>query len=191
MKITAEPRSDQLNADDFVSGPKTFKITGTVPGKAEQKYDIELEGEARCWRPPPTVVRLIMAAWGDESDDWIGKRVTLYRDTTVKFGPNEVGGVRLSHMSDLPGNRPLKESVTNTRGKRSKRSIEPLLDDGTPTITADLIAEFQSRITDAASTDDLSQIAADLKTWDLGTHRSTLQTAWGQRRQQLAEGTET
>ena len=42
MRITAEPRSDQWNGDDFASGPKTFSVGTVVDGKAEAKYDIEL-----------------------------------------------------------------------------------------------------------------------------------------------------
>ena len=37
MKITAEPRSDQWNADDFIGGPRTFTVAGVKVGKAEQK----------------------------------------------------------------------------------------------------------------------------------------------------------
>jgi hypothetical protein len=48
MKITAEPRSDQLNADDFIGGPRSFIIANVHEGKAEQKYDIELAGEPRA-----------------------------------------------------------------------------------------------------------------------------------------------
>src|SRR5690606_39998173 len=42
VKITAEPRSDQWNADDFLGGPRTFTIAGVREGTADQKYDIEL-----------------------------------------------------------------------------------------------------------------------------------------------------
>lgn len=37
MKITAEPRSDQWNADDFVGGARVFTIAGVKVGAAEQK----------------------------------------------------------------------------------------------------------------------------------------------------------
>lgn len=127
MRITAEPRSDQWNADDFIGGPRTFTIAGVKHGTAEQKYDVELvEGEGRVWRPPLTMLRLLMAAWGDDTAVWVGRRVTLYRDETVRFGPDAVGGIRVSHMSDLPGGKRFSTKVTEKRGKRATLSVEPL-----------------------------------------------------------------
>jgi hypothetical protein len=129
MKITAEPRSDQWNADDFIGGPRTFTIAGVKPGSAEQKYDIELvEGEGRVWRPPLTMLRLLMAAWGDEATTWAGRRVTLYRDEKVRFGPDAVGGIRVSHMSNLPGGKRFETKITSARGKKASVSVEPLPD---------------------------------------------------------------
>lgn len=130
MKITAEPRSDQWNADDFVGGPRTFTIAGVKVGTAEQKYDIELvEGDGRSWRPPLTMLRLLIAAWGDEASQWTGRRVTLYRDESVRFGSDAVGGIRISHLSHLPGNKPLTTMLTSTRGRRARHVVEPLPDE--------------------------------------------------------------
>lgn len=130
MRITAEPRSDQWNADDFIGGARTFTIAGVKSGTAEQKYDIELvEGEGRFWRPPLTMLRLLIAAWGDEANEWKGRRVRLYRDESVRFGSDAVGGIRISHMSHLPGNKPFSAMLTSTRGRRSRVSVEPLPDE--------------------------------------------------------------
>ncbi len=126
MKITAEPRSDQYNADDFVQGPREFTVAGVRAGTAEQKYDILLDGETRCWRPPLTVLRLLMAAWGDEATTWVGKRVRLYRDPTIRFGKDLTGGIRVSHLSGI--DKPLTVSLTATRGKRASHTVEPLPD---------------------------------------------------------------
>lgn len=129
MKITAEPRSDQWNADDFVGSPRVFTIAGVKPGKAEQKYDIELvEGQGRVWRPPLTMLRLLIAAWGDEASEWLGRRVMLYNDRSVRFGSDAVGGIRISHMSDLPDNKPFEVKLTSSRGKRTTVRVQPLPD---------------------------------------------------------------
>lgn len=130
MKITAEPRSDQWNADDFIGGPRTFTIAGVKVGAAEQKYDVELvEGEGRVWRPPLTMLRLLVAAWGDEAQEWTGRRVTLYRDESVRFGSDAVGGIRVSHMSDLPGGKPFSVKVTESRARRKNITVDPLKDE--------------------------------------------------------------
>jgi hypothetical protein len=130
MKITAEPRSDQWNADDFTSGPRTFAIAGVKDGAAEQKYDIALEGEARAWRPPLTQLRVLMAAWGDDSNVWVGRRVTLYQDPTIRFGKEVLGGVRISHLSHL--DKPKNFKITTTRGKRETYTVQPLPDAPAP-----------------------------------------------------------
>ena len=142
MRITTEPRSDQWNAEDFIGGPRTFTIAGVKVGSAEQKYDIELvEGQGRAWRPPLTVLRLLVAAWGDDATAWVGRRVTLYRDATIRFGKDAVGGIRVSHMSDLPGGKPLEIALTETRGRRARHRVDPLPDAPTkPALTEAMIA---------------------------------------------------
>ncbi len=194
MKITAEPRSDQWNADDFIGGPRTFTVAGVKVGTAEQKYDVELaEGGGRSWRPPLTVLRLLIAAWGDEAANWTGKRVTLYRDETVSFGPDAVGGIRVSNMSDLPtGDKPFTVKLTTKRGKRASFTVDPLPDTPPPLppITDDDALDFARAISEAATVLELNKISAELKTRDLGTHRTQLQTAWTGRNNELKEAGE-
>lgn len=138
MKITADPRSDQWNADDFIGGPRTFTIAGVKVGAAEQKYDVELvEGQGRAWRPPLTMLRLLIAAWGDEAATWIGRRVTLYRDESIRFGSDAVGGIRVSHMSDLPDGKQFSVKVTTTRGRRGTITVEPLAEE--PAVSAETL----------------------------------------------------
>ena len=126
MKITAEPRSDQWNADDFVGGARTFTVAKVVVGAAEQKYDIVLEGSDRVWRPPLTVLRILMNAWGDEADRWIGRRATLYRDDSIRFGKDLVGGIRVSHLSNI--DKALQVSLSEKRGSRKTHTIQPLVE---------------------------------------------------------------
>lgn len=146
MKITAEPRSDQWNVDDFIGGPRTFTVAGVKAGKAEQKYDIELvEGEGRVWRPPITVLRILIAAWGDESSAWAGRRVTLFADPSVRFGSDQVGGIRVSHLSHI--SKPLSVSVAVKRGQRKPFTVQPLAEAPVDPAT---IAKAVTAITNAA-----------------------------------------
>lgn len=149
MKITAEPRSDQWNADDFTGGPRTFTVAGVKNGTAEQKYDIELvEGEGRVWRPPLGMLRVLMNAWGDEAEAWVGRRVTLFKDPTVRFGKEVPGGIRISHLSNI-GNKPLNVPITIARGTRRTYTVHPLLDAAPPTapsIPADVVANTDKAV---------------------------------------------
>ncbi|HST84634.1 MAG TPA: hypothetical protein VLL08_23050 [Kineosporiaceae bacterium] len=132
MTKSIEPRSDQLNAEDLLSGPRTFTITDVREGSAEQRARVFLaEGpEGRPWIPNVTMCRLMVLGWGQESDDWHGKRVTLYRDPDVRFGRDQPGGIRISHMSGI--RKPLTANLTVTRGKREPYRVEPLSDQVPP-----------------------------------------------------------
>lgn len=189
MKINTAPRSDQWNADDFVgSAAKTFTITDVREGTAEgARHDIHLaEGGGRVWRPPVTMLRLLAEAWGDDGDNWVGKRVTLYKDSKVRFGNETPGGIRVSHMSHLPNNKRMTVQLTATRGRRGMVTVEPLPD--APTLrelTPDALAEFERDIAAATTVEELGAVGADLKAWDLGSHKERLQAAWSARRDAL------
>jgi hypothetical protein len=105
--------------------------------------------------------------------------MTLYRDPAVRFGGSEVGGIRVSHLSDIE--KRIQVALTVTRGKRQPFIIEPLAP------MSDQIAEFDTRIAEAQTVDDLDAIARELKAKgnQLGEHRAHLQTAWKARRDVL------
>jgi hypothetical protein len=120
------PRSDQLNAEDLLSGPRTFTIVEVRQGaSAEQPVDVVLaEFPGRAFRPSKTVRRILVAAWGPEASVYTGRRMTLYRDPEVRFGGSEVGGIRVSHLSHIA--KPLSVALTVTRGKRAAHRVQPL-----------------------------------------------------------------
>lgn len=124
MRITAEPRSDQINYEDFVGGPRVYTIGGVRVGTAEQKYDIQLQEEQRVWRPPLTVLRILIACWGDDATVWHGRQVELFGDPSIRFGKEAVGGIRIKALSHL--DEPKTVTVTVARGKRQKITIQPL-----------------------------------------------------------------
>lgn len=128
------PRSDQVNADDLVAGPMTVTIRKVVGGKAEQPFDFLLEETDRAYRPAVTMRRLIAAAWGTNGDEYVGRRLTIYRDPDVMFGKDKVGGIRISHMSHI--DKRLEIKLQTTRGKRSLFVVEPLTMPTPPTESA-------------------------------------------------------
>lgn len=119
------PRSDQWNADDLIAGPVTVTVAGAKPGEAEQPVDILLvETPGRAYRPSKSMRRVIVAAWGKQSDAYTGRRLTLYRNPDITFGGAKVGGIEISHMSHL--DKPLTLALTRSRGKRTPFVVKPL-----------------------------------------------------------------
>ena len=122
LRDTIVPKSDQLNGDTLLAGPITVTVTDVRRGSAEQPIDIHISGGHQCWRPCKSMRRALISAWGDNGKDWIGKSMTLYCDPSVKFGGVAVGGIRVSHMSDIQSD--LSLSLTSTRGKRAPHLIK-------------------------------------------------------------------
>lgn len=124
MRGVIEPKSDQINADDFMSGPQTFRIKGVAitPG-SEQPVTIALEG-SKPFRPCKSMSRLLVAAWGADAKEYTGRSFTLYRDPKVKWGGLEVGGIRISHLSHIE--REMVVALTMTKGKRAPHTVKPL-----------------------------------------------------------------
>ena len=152
MTQTIEPKSDQINADDLLTGARTFTIEKVTGGTTEQPVNIHLvESPGKPYRPSKSMRRVLVAAWGVQSDAYIGQKLTLFRDPKIKFGGIEVGGIVISHMTGI--DKPLKVSLTVTKGKKSLATIQPLQDQPAPkpqpsTITQDAWDELNSLATE-------------------------------------------
>lgn len=127
LRDTIVPKSDQLNADDLITGPLTVKITAVKRGPTpEQPVAIHIEGRPGTpYYPCKSMRRVIIAAWGDNGNTWSSRSMTLYRDPDVSFGGVKVGGIRISHLSDITTTIAL--ALTVTRSKRAMFKVEPLL----------------------------------------------------------------
>lgn len=126
MSKVIVPKSDQINTDDLISGPLTITITGVDirPG-TEQPVSIYFEGDnGKPWRPCKSMSRVLVAAWGADAKQYVGRSVTLYRDPKVKWGGMEVGGIRVSHLSHI--DRDMVMALTATKGKRAPHTVKPL-----------------------------------------------------------------
>lgn len=153
MTESIAPRSDQINAENFLSGPRTVTIVEVRKGaSAEQPVEIVLAefGPGQPFKPSKTVRRILVAGWGPDAATYAGKRMTLYRDPAVRFGGQDVGGIRVSHMSGIDKRMTL--ALTVTRGKRAPYVVEPLPD--APTPPADGITPEQSTALFAALKDN-------------------------------------
>lgn len=121
-----EPKSDQLNSDDLISGPITIRIRGMeVKGEGEQRISVFYEGDnGKPYKPGKSMGRVMVQAWGSDPTKYVGKSMTLYRDPNVTWGGMEVGGIRISHMSDLKSR--MTFMLTSTKGKKKPYIVEPL-----------------------------------------------------------------
>ena len=121
-----EPRSDQLNSDDLLTGPRTIRIREVkVQAGQEQPVWIYFDGDNnKPWKSSKTGTRTLAAIWGADASKWIGLHCTIYCDPEVTWGGMKVGGIRVSHMEGLTAPRTLM--LTKTRGKKGATVIKPL-----------------------------------------------------------------
>jgi len=120
------PKSDQLNADDLIASPRTITITGVkVNASGEQLVSIFYENDnGKPWKPSKGMMRVLCRAWGDDPDQWNGKSATLYNDPEVRFGKDQTGGIRISHLSHISGT--ISMVVTLAKGKRKPYTVDPI-----------------------------------------------------------------
>ena len=117
-------KSDQLNADDLISGPRTIRVRGVKEG-SDGKIHVSFDGDDnKPWKPSKTALRCLAAVWGDDGEKWVGLHCTIYNDETVKWAGEEVGGIRVSHLEGL--SQPRKLMLAYARGKKKEHILQPL-----------------------------------------------------------------
>lgn len=127
MTGTIVPKSDQLNADDLIGGPRTIQIKRVTasPDSPEQPVAVYFEGDnGKPYKPCKSMRRVMVQAWGPDASQYVGRSMTLYRDEKVEFGGKQVGGLRISHMSDLRGE--MTFALTVTKARRAPYTVKPL-----------------------------------------------------------------
>jgi len=125
LRDTVTPKSNQLNADDLISGPITITITSVKRSDGDQPISIGYEGDnGRPFLPCKSMRRVMIHAWGDDGRVWVGKSLTVYNDPEVKWAGVKVGGIRISHLSDI--GRTMDIALTATKGKRTPYQVKPL-----------------------------------------------------------------
>lgn len=155
------PKSDQLNADDLIPGPRVLKITGgrTAKDGRQTRIILSFEGDqGKPFKPCKTMGRAMVMVWGltDEgfASQVIGKSIRVYRDPEVTFGDQgQVGGIRISHMSHI--DKPARRKLTVSQGQKREFIFHPLVTDSAATFTID---QARADIEFAASLDDLKTV---------------------------------
>lgn len=124
---TTIPKSDQINADHLRGGKTlTIKITNvTKVNDPQQPIVINYEGDnGLVYRPGKSMRRVLEQVWGRKGKDYIGRSLTLFCKEDVKFGGETKGGVRISHMSHIEGDKDI--ILTESRTTRKPFRVKPL-----------------------------------------------------------------
>lgn len=132
MAETVVPKSDQMNTQDLLTGPQTFTIARVQVTGGDQPVSVWFHefSPRRPFKPSKTVRRLMIRGWGDESKAYVGKRITLFADPSVTWAGEEVGGIRVSHMSGLE--RQMRLSLPVSKNRNVTHLVDPIPDAPAP-----------------------------------------------------------
>lgn len=157
LSTTIAPNSTQTNADDLLAGPRTIRITKVVKRDSkEQPIDIYFEGDDnKPYKPCKSMRRVLVEVWSKDGASYVGKAMTIFREPTVLFGGDRVGGIRISHLSDI-GDKPVTVILTMSRGVRKPYTVQPLKSESAkkeraPKSIEDRIAAFRSALAECAN----------------------------------------
>lgn len=155
------PNSDQLDAVELVA-PRTFTIdTGGRLSKRDGKTvaEIRLVNFDRVWRPSKGMLDVLAKCWGTDAKQWVGRSVTLYNDTTVMFGKENTGGIRISHLSHIDGEQKVNIRASGA-GRKKLWTVQPLAD--APAPPADDLGSAKAALWSAWTANDSTASVEDL-----------------------------
>lgn len=128
MTTTIAPKSDQMNSDDLIGRTLTVTVKKVELLGGEQPVAIHYEGDnGKPYKPGKSMRRVMVQLWGGDAAKYTGRRMTLFRDPDVQFGGAAVGGIRISHMSDI-GDKPVRLMLTATRANKKPFIVQPLVE---------------------------------------------------------------
>lgn len=156
MSKTTAPKSDQINADDLIGGPRTITLTSYTVNEAspEQPVNFFFDGDnGKPFRPCKSMRRVMMNVWGVDASKYAGHSMTIYRDPKVQWGGMEVGGIRISHMTGL--DKPVTMALTETRAKRKPYTVQHLKVAPKVDKAAEGVADLIERIRASDNIDDI------------------------------------
>ena len=128
LSKTIKPKTDQLNADDLIGGAMTIKIRDIKMLDSQiQPVSIFFDNDNnKPYKPSLGMRRVLVQLWGEDGSLYIGRKLTLFRDDNVKFGGEQVGGIRISHASHI--SEPTRVLETTAKGKRKPITIDPIIE---------------------------------------------------------------
>jgi hypothetical protein len=97
-RVSEMIQSKFLRKEDFEED-QTCTIKGVkleeMQTSGETRWVLYFREHSKAMVLNTTAIRVLEAAYGDDSDHWVGKPVTVYVDPSVSFQGRVVGGLRL------------------------------------------------------------------------------------------------
>ena len=95
-------KEDLEDGDDLIVTVKRIALEDMPGDQNEQRWTCYFRELPKALVLNTTSIRTLEKAYGSDTDDWIGKRVTLYVDPNVSFRGQVVGGLRLRPVKAKP-----------------------------------------------------------------------------------------
>lgn len=161
LSKTIKPKSDQLNADDLIAGPLMLEITGVRVVSGDQPICIDyVGGEGRPYKPCKSMRRLLVTAWGKNGEDYIGRKIIVFNEKSVKWAGKDVGGIRISHLSNI--DKDIKIMLTESRGRRSPHTIKKIETEPLNNISQEQLELFKGKLKKCKNMAELQILASEL-----------------------------
>ena len=88
----------------------------------EYKWLVRFQEFAKPMVLNSTNIKRLAKACGDDTDDWVGKQITLYVDPDVEFAGNVVGGLRIKA-------KPVKQPTRQVMPAKTGSKVDDMADD--------------------------------------------------------------
>jgi hypothetical protein len=124
LSSTIVAKSDQINASEIINPFTITVIKVDKVASKDQPVHIHSAG-LQPFKPCLTMRRMLIAAWGEFKDVWVGRSMTLYCDPEVMWAGKADGGVRVSHVSHI--DQPVSKMLAVTRGRKKLFTLLPLV----------------------------------------------------------------
>ena len=126
---TIEAKSDQMNAVDFVK-PIVFQIDKVdyFPKQQQQNVHLHFKGyQGRPYKPCKSMLRGLCKVWTMDEQSWVGKKIELFCNPSVKWAGENAGGIRISAVSGI--SEPFELVVQLNRKQREIQTWAVISDD--------------------------------------------------------------
>jgi hypothetical protein len=158
-----QARSDQMNAVDFVQ-PITFTVEHVVyKPKTDQPVHVHMAGyPGRPYKPCKGMLRGLSNSqcWGKDEQQWVGKKITLFCDPSVKWAGAATGGIRISAVSGIK--EPFQFTVALNKSQRYIHTFNVIAEDAR-TKKEFVLTHWQQDIEQSESNSQLDTIVQQVK----------------------------